>query len=142
MRNGKYGHELELILLLTDNHNYTAQDIADKLGITRRHLYNYLEYLRFSGFEVKKSGTYYRLERTSTFFRRLHENISLSEDEAMHILRLINSGPVTDDYRTCSTCAHPTACLPSTATPHSCAKPSTASACACSTTTRRRTATP
>ena len=100
MRNGKYGHELELILLLTDNHNYTAQDIADKLGITRRHLYNYLEYLRFSGFEVKKSGTYYRLERTSTFFRRLHENISLSEDEAMHILRLINSGPVTDDYRT------------------------------------------
>ena len=80
MRNGKYGHELELILLLTDNHNYTAQDIADKLGITRRHLYNYLEYLRFSGFEVKKSGTYYRLERTSPYLRRLHENISLSED--------------------------------------------------------------
>ena len=100
MRNGKYGHELELILLLTDNHNYTAQDIAGKLGITRRHLYNYLEYLRFSGFEVKKSGLFYRLGRSSAFFRRLHENISLSEDEAMHILRLINSGADTGDFRT------------------------------------------
>lgn len=100
MRNGKYGHELELILLLTDNHNYTAQDIAEKLGITRRHLYNYLEYLRFSGFEVRKSGLFYRLGRSSAFFRRLHENISLSEDEAMHILRLINSGADTGDFRT------------------------------------------
>ena len=45
MRNGKYGNELKLILLLTENKNYTAQELADKLNITRRNLYNYLEYL-------------------------------------------------------------------------------------------------
>ena len=31
MRNGKYGNELKLILLLTENKNYTAQELADKL---------------------------------------------------------------------------------------------------------------
>ena len=46
MRNGKYGHELELILLLTDNHNYTAQDIADKLGMTTSAVSHQLRVLR------------------------------------------------------------------------------------------------
>ena len=77
MRNGKYGNELKLILLLTENKNYTAQDLADKLNITRRNLYNYLEYLRFSGFDVQKSGVYYRLGRSSAFFRKLTENMAL-----------------------------------------------------------------
>ena len=76
MRNGKYGNELELILLLTENKNYTAQDLADKLGITRRNLYNYLEYLRFSGFDLCKSGIYYRLERSSPFLRKLRDNMT------------------------------------------------------------------
>ncbi|WP_337559335.1 HTH domain-containing protein, partial [Prevotella sp.] len=46
----KYGRELDLLLLLSDNGSYTAQQIADRLGITRRHLYNYFEYLRDCGF--------------------------------------------------------------------------------------------
>ena len=32
----KYGRELDLILILTENASYTAQQIADRLGITRR----------------------------------------------------------------------------------------------------------
>lgn len=39
MRMDKYGRELDLILLLTDNANYTTQQLADRLGITRLHLY-------------------------------------------------------------------------------------------------------
>ena len=89
MRFDKYGRELDLILLLTDNNRYTAQQIADKFGITRRNLYYYFEYLRSSGFKLIKSGATYRLDRTTAFFRRLHENISLSENEAALIIRLL-----------------------------------------------------
>ena len=37
MRMDKYGRELDLILILTENASYTAQQIADRLGITRRN---------------------------------------------------------------------------------------------------------
>lgn len=87
----KYGRELDLILLLTDNASYTAQQLADRLGITRRNLYYYFDYLRDSGFQLLKTGTCYRLDRSSSFFRRLHENISLTEEEAAYICRQLDT---------------------------------------------------
>ena len=91
----KYGRELDLILLLTDNASYTAQQMADRLGITRRNLYYYFDYLRSSGFQLLKTGRCYRLDRSSAFFRRLHENIALNEQEAAYICRKLDS----DDRR-------------------------------------------
>lgn len=98
MRNGKYGKELELILLLTDNKNYTAQEMADRLGITRRNLYNYFEYLRFCGFTLLKHGFSYRLDRSTSFFRKLHENMAISRDEAVYILSQLQDADVHDHY--------------------------------------------
>ena len=57
MRMDKYGRELDLILILTENNSYTAQQIADRLGITRRNLYYYFDYLRDCGFNLQKTGT-------------------------------------------------------------------------------------
>lgn len=91
MRMNKYGRELDLILLLTDNANYTARQMAERLGITRRNLYYYFDYLRDCGFQLIKSGTCYRLDRSAQFFRRLHENIALSEDEAAYICRRLEA---------------------------------------------------
>ena len=95
---GKYGKELDLILLLTENRNYTAQEIADKLGITRRHLYNYFEYLRFSGFTLLKTGAAYRLDRSAPFFRKLHESMAISRDEAVYLLQLLADTTRSDHY--------------------------------------------
>ena len=91
MRMDKYGRELDLIVLLTDGGNYTAQQIADRLGITRRNLYYYFDYLRECGFSLIKSGLCYRLDRSSPFFRKLHENIALTEDEAAYICRMLDN---------------------------------------------------
>lgn len=103
MRMNKYGRELDLILLLSDNSTHTAQEMADRLGITRRNLYNYLEYLRECGFLLVKTGVSYRLDRSSPFFRRLHETIALTEDEAAFIVRQLNDneckGFVADSIR-------------------------------------------
>jgi predicted DNA-binding transcriptional regulator YafY len=97
MRMNKYGRELDLILLLTDNGTYTAQQIADKLGITRRMLYYYFEYLRRSGFQLIKNGLHYRLDRSSTFFKKLQASIAISEDEAAYICRMLDAA-ASNDY--------------------------------------------
>lgn len=96
MRMDKYGRELDLLLMLTDNGSHTAQQLADRLGITRRNLYYYFDYLRASGFQLIKTGTYYRLDRSSPFFRHLHENIALSEDEAAFICRMLSVNAPND----------------------------------------------
>jgi predicted DNA-binding transcriptional regulator YafY len=96
MRMDKYGRELDLILLLTENKSYTAQEIADRLDITRRNLYYYFDYLRDCGFELIKSGYRYRLSRNAHFFRKLHENISLNDNEAAMLYRLLDSADKND----------------------------------------------
>ncbi|MBQ8046918.1 MAG: WYL domain-containing transcriptional regulator [Prevotella sp.] len=96
MRMYKYGRELDLLLLLTDNANHTVQDLADRLDVTRRTIYYYLEYFRDSGFEVVRSGNYYRLDRTSAFFKRLHENIALTTDEARYLHQLLGATEKND----------------------------------------------
>lgn len=96
MRMQKYGRELDLLLLLSDNGSYTAQQIADRLGITRRHLYNYFEYLRDCGFLLVKSGTRYHIDRSSPFFRRLHESMSLTDDEAEYVCRRMADSEPSD----------------------------------------------
>lgn len=97
MRMDKFGHELDLLLMLTENRDYTALQMAERLGITRRNLYYYLDYLRDCGFNVIKSGTNYRLDRRSPFFRKLHENIALSDDEAVYLHRLLQSADKGDE---------------------------------------------
>ena len=89
MQYNKRGRELDLILLLSENASCTAQQIAERLGVTRRTVYNYLESLAGMGLHVLKSGSRYRLDHTSAFFRRLHEALSLSEDEAAYLCRLL-----------------------------------------------------
>lgn len=92
----KYGRELDLILLLTDGARYTTQQIADRLGITRRNVYYYFEYFRTSGFGLIKEGAYYRLDRRSPFFRKLHENIALNADEVAYLYRQLGSADHND----------------------------------------------
>ncbi len=103
MRHDKLERELDLLLLLTENVDYTAQDLCDKLGITRRNLYYYLDFLRDTGFELIKSGTCYRLNRQSPFFRRLHESIDFTENEAIFLRRLLeqidNENPLVGNIK-------------------------------------------
>ena len=58
MRMNKYGRELELIILLTNETPLTALQISERLGITRRNLYYYFDYLKDCGFRIIKKGTY------------------------------------------------------------------------------------
>ncbi len=90
MRHDKLQRELDLILLMTENKNYTAAQLCSRLGISLRNLYYYLDFLRYSGFKLIKSGNYYRIDRHSPFFRKLHESIDFTEQEAVLLRRLVS----------------------------------------------------
>ena len=94
MRHDKLERELKLLLLLTENHNYTVQDICERIDISRRNLYYYLEFFRDAGFMVEKSKPYYRIRKDSPFFKKLDAIIRFSEDEALTIRNILDQ---TDD---------------------------------------------
>ena len=48
MRHDKLERELRLILLLTENHDYTIEELCGHVGISRRNFYYYIEFLLVS----------------------------------------------------------------------------------------------
>lgn len=90
MRHDKLERELHLLMLLTDNHTLTIDKLCDKVGISRRNLYYYLEFFRDTGFVVYKRGKVYCIDRDSPFFGRLVERVSFTADEAVLMRRLLD----------------------------------------------------
>lgn len=90
MRHDKLEKQLDLLLLLVENKNYTVLDLCQRLGITRRNLYYYLDFFRLAGFRLIKTGYFYRLDRQSPFFKRLHESIDFTEQEAIFLRKMLS----------------------------------------------------
>ena len=80
---------LDLILYLTSNYRYTALDLADILGMTRRTVYHYIHTLGEYGFGVRKDGNCYSLDPRSPFFKRLGESIPLNDTEAEYLCHVL-----------------------------------------------------
>lgn len=93
MRHNDLDRELSLILLLTENRSYTVAQLCERLGISRRSLYYYLEFLRDYGFVIEKQGTCYSIDKTSPFFARLLKKTHFTEDEAITMRRLLDRVP-------------------------------------------------
>lgn len=91
MRHDKLERELDLLLLLTESRQYTVTQLCDKLGVSRRNMYYYLDFFRDAGFKVEKNGNSYSIDRSSPFFGKLIERISFTEEEAVTIRRLLDN---------------------------------------------------
>jgi predicted DNA-binding transcriptional regulator YafY len=90
MRHDKLDRELTLLLLLTENKRYTVDQLCDRLSISRRNLYYYLEFFRDYGFIIEKQGTTYRIDKSSEFFRKLFRIVHFTEDEAITMRRILD----------------------------------------------------
>lgn len=90
MRHNNLARELSLILLMTENRGYTVRQLCDRLGISRRSLYYYIDFLRDCGFVVEKHGACYSLDKTSPFFTKLIKKAHFTEDEAIVMRRLLD----------------------------------------------------
>ena len=87
----KFARQLRLMVLLTQNHKLSIDEIGEELGMNRRSIYRYIDAFKNMGFVVKKVGTKYSLDSSSSFFREITNGIRFSEDEALTINQVLNS---------------------------------------------------
>lgn len=90
MRHDHLKRELELLLLLTQNRMLTPDNVCEKVGISKRSFYYYIEFFEQAGFVVEKHGGRYSIDRSSQFFSRLFDIVQFSEDEALLMRQLID----------------------------------------------------
>lgn len=73
---------LRLMKLLTANVTYSVDDIAERLDMSRRTIYRYIDTFRDAGFVIKKSGDCIRLDKESPHFKDISQLVHFTEEEA------------------------------------------------------------
>lgn len=64
---------LRLMKMLTVNNSSTVEEIADKLDISPRSVYRYLDTFRNAGFIIKKSHNCPKLDKSSPYFKDISD---------------------------------------------------------------------
>ena len=82
---------LRLMKMLTTNTTYTVDDLAERLGMSRRTVYRYIDTFREAGFVIKKSGEHIRLDKESPHFKDISQLVHFTEEEAVILKRAIES---------------------------------------------------
>lgn len=86
---------LRLMKMLTANTRYTVDDLAERLQMSRRTVYRYIDTFREAGFVIKKSGDCIRLDKESPHFKDISQLIHFTEEEAVILKSAIES--IDDD---------------------------------------------
>ena len=82
---------LRLMKMLTANTSYTVDDIAERLDMSRRTIYRYIDTFREAGFVIKKSDKYIRLDKESQHFKDISQLVHFTEEEAIILKRAIEN---------------------------------------------------
>lgn len=82
---------LRLMKMLTANTTYTVEELAERLGMSRRTVYRYIDTFREAGFVIKKSGNCIRLDKESPHFKEISQLVHFTEEEALILKRAIES---------------------------------------------------
>ena len=77
--------------MLTANVEYSVDDIAARLDMSRRTIYRYIDTFRDAGFVIKKSGQCLRLDKESPHFKDISQLVHFTEEEAVILRRAIES---------------------------------------------------
>lgn len=96
MRHDKLGLQLELLLLLTENRQWTVDMICDHLDIQKRNLYYYLDFFKSANFGVQKRGGYYYISRQSPFISRLCDVVNFTDSEAITLRHVLDGADGND----------------------------------------------
>lgn len=82
---------LRLMKMLTANNDLTVDEIAEKLGISPRSVYRYIDTFRDAGFVIKKTNNCPKLDKSSPYFKDISELIHFTEEEAYILKSAIES---------------------------------------------------
>jgi predicted DNA-binding transcriptional regulator YafY len=82
---------LRLMKMLTGNVSYTIADLSDRLDMSVRTIYRYIDTFRDAGFIVKKRGDVFRFDVESRYFKDISQLIHFTEEEAYILKSAIES---------------------------------------------------
>ena len=82
---------LRLMKMLTANTSHTVDELAERLDMSRRTIYRYIDTFREAGFVIKKSSSYIRLDKESPHFKDISQLVHFTEEEAVILKRAIES---------------------------------------------------
>lgn len=85
-----------MLLMLTENRQWTIDMMCQRLGLQRRNIYYYLEFFKQAEFGVKKRNGYYYISRQSPFISKLCDVVKFSDAEAITIRRLLDASDSKD----------------------------------------------
>ena len=92
---------LRLMKMMSGNINYTVEELGDKLGISYRSIYRYIDTFKASGFVVEKlHKNVYKLGKMPRSYVDMKNLIYFSEEEAYIIDSLINGLDETNTLKT------------------------------------------
>lgn len=82
---------LRLMKMLIANHSLTVEEMAERLSISPRSVYRYIDTFRQAGFVLKKMDNYIKLDSSSPYFKDISELIHFTEEEAYILKSAIES---------------------------------------------------
>ena len=90
---------LRLIKMLTGNMSFSLSEIADRLEMSERTVYRYIETFKDAGFVVKKNGNIYKLDKDSPHFKDISDLLHFTEEESHILQKAIDSIAETNIYK-------------------------------------------
>ena len=82
---------LRLMKMLTGNVHYPVSDLSEKLDMSVRTIYRYIDTFREAGFIIKKRGDVFRLDKSSPYFKDISQLVHFTEEEAYILKSAIES---------------------------------------------------
>lgn len=77
--------------MLTNNHSVNVKEICQRVNLSRRTFYRYIESFRTLGFIVERRGDYWTISLDSPFFTKINTAYHFSEAEGLTLLRVLSS---------------------------------------------------
>lgn len=87
----KFERLLQLMKMLTANVTYSVDDIGERLEISRRSVYRYIDTFRNAGFIINKQGDRFRLSSDSPYFKDISQLVHFTKEEAYMVHQMIDA---------------------------------------------------
>ena len=79
------------MMMLTQNRNYTLEELGKRLDMSARNVYRYIDAFKMAGFVVRKRNKCYYLDKSSPYFKDITSLVHFTEEEAYVLKRAIES---------------------------------------------------
>ncbi len=73
---------LRLMMMLSGNFGSSVEELAEKLEISKRTAYRYIDTLRNAGFIITKNEDYFRVDKNSPYLKEISDLLHFTREEA------------------------------------------------------------